>query len=469
MKVLTRLLILTITLMITKSFALDMTNTGVFNRCYAQITQKFPAINLSQLNAVKNGLDPITACLEIFDQAMFANNSNILIDTNNPRAKDVLRTMHNLHYSWFDTNYFPEINNRFVSNTGNIFDTSSPAAYYTKALFDNAAQATNILNGTTTYRMLRTTDNPSTAPFSGELLSEYIFGNVNFAATGDLIGMEVVPANDTMDFSFDNNQPPDPPDIITGTLSYNKHFGGGLIGLQPYLLQTIQANVFNPNPDGGVNTMRRWSRAVLHDVLCRDLPAVRVTDGDNFVSASSSITFRNSSSCVKCHTSMDRMAGVVRGVQYTQRAGRFFSKGHSSFIEQRTIDRPDADIFPTEPDPDFGRRPTKGRLYYRTHNGVLVNRAIVNVQDLGNKIAAEADMYHCMAKRYYQYFTGIKADIGDISDPDHAFLSAEEVAVRNIVINLGKDLKKHKNPRFTIESILRRPEYKKSNSNIGGF
>ena len=78
-------------------------------------------------------------------------------------------------------------------------------------------------------------------------------------------------------------------------------------------------------------------------------------------------------------------------------------------------------------------------------------------------------MFVCMAKRYYKFFTGIDVDVGDIGDPNHVYLTAEEVAVRDIVIDLGRDLKKHKNPRLLIEDILRRPEYKKSNSNVGGF
>ncbi|MBT7610312.1 MAG: hypothetical protein HN576_11185 [Bacteriovoracaceae bacterium] len=461
-------LLTTLLLMSFNAFALDMSNVGVFTRCYSHITQKFPPSNLSQLNAVKNGLDPITACLQIFDMANFAKNTSMLTNTNNQTAKDVLKTMHNLHYSWFDTNFFPEIQNQIIRNTGNVFDTSAPAAYFTKALFDAASPVTNVLAGTTSYRLIRANNNPTNSPWNNIPLGDYIFTNVNFAGTGELLGMEVTAVNDTMNFTFDENQNP-PESIISGTLTYNRHFGGGVLGLQPYLLQSVQSTVLNPSPDGGVKTHRKWSRAVFNDILCRELPVVREVDGDPFVSSTSSITFRNSAACVKCHTSMDRMAGVVRGVQYTERAGKFFNLGHSAFIKQRTIDKPDADIFPIEPDIDFGKRPTKGRLYYRTHNGVLVNKAVINIQDLADQIIAEDAMFVCMAKRYYKFFTGIDVDVGDIGDPNHVYLTAEEVAVRDIVIDLGRDLKKHKNPRLLIEDILRRPEYKKSNSNVGGF
>jgi hypothetical protein len=466
-------LFLTCSLIFTQRLvAAEITNLALFYRCFSHITQNYPDPASTEIAAVKAGQDPITACLTIFDTAKFNDTKNVLINTDDPAAKAVLRTMHNLHYSWFDNNFAPEIDNQNITNTMNIFDTSAPASFMTKALFDNSTPYSSIVTGSTTYRPLREFDNLEYAPYNAIAKANYTFPDAIFAGAGEIFGFEVI-VKDTMEFSFDNDQPPTGVDIRTGSITFNTHFGGGVLGVQPYLLQTVQANTLSIRPDrqvdGGVNTHRKWSRSVFHDVLCRELPVVREYDGADFVNLESSIAFRNSQSCVKCHTSMDRLSGVVRGVAYTQRAGNFFNPGHSAFIEQKLITEPALEIFPTEPDPLYGVRPTRGRLFYRTHNGTLVDQAIANIEDLGTKLKAQDDMYNCLAKRYYQFFTGIEADIGDIADPDHGTLSAEAVVVRNIVLALGQNLKTHQNPRTLIEEILRRPEYKKSNYNVGGF
>jgi hypothetical protein len=447
----------------------DLNPVATFYRCYSQITGEYPSSTLATITEVKNGKDPITACLEIFDLAKFADKTSFLENVTNPSAQAVLRTMNNLHSSWFATNHFPEIREKYITNTANVFDPSSPAMYFTKALFDQQSQYKNIISNTTTYRPIRIINTPPVSPWNLIPKEDYIFTDVKFAGASVLLGMETMAVNDTMDFTFLKQQAPATPEFISGTLTYNTHFGGGVLGSQPYLLQTVQANNLNPKFDGGVLTARKWSRAVFNDLLCRSLPVVREADGAAYVDVSSSIAFRQSMSCVKCHTSMDRMAGVTRGVVYDQSAGKFFNLGHSAFISQRTVDKSAADIFPTDPDADFYRRPTQGQLFYREHDGKLVDLAINNVEELGEKLSQEDGIYNCLAKRYYQFFTGISVDIGDIADPQHGILSQEELALRAIVLQLGQQLKTHQNPRMTIESILRRSEYRKSNYNVGSF
>lgn len=464
--------LLLITLMLTTSLqglASELSNVGLFYRCYSQITGEFPSKDDKKLKEVQQGKDPITACLEVFDLALFANGTSFLANFNNETAQAVLRTMHTLHYSWFETNLAPEINNEYITNTRNVFDPSSSATYFTKALFDQQSQFKDVVLGTTTYRPVRVTNIPPVSTWNLIPTADYIFTDVQFAGAGVLLGMEVLPVNDTMDYSFNNNQT-GPPDIRTGTLTYNTHFGGGVLGSQPYLLQTIQATSLNPKYNGGGLTTRKWSRAVFHDILCRELPVVRETDGAAFVDVESPLGFRKSMGCVKCHTTIDRMGGVTRGVTYnSQIAGNFFNQGSSAFISARTVDKPAAEIFPTSNDDIYFRRPTQGHLFYREHDGKLVDLPIDNVEQLGLRLSQEDGMYNCLAKRYYQFFTGIDVSVGDIADPHHPTLSQEEQNVRNIILGLGQELKTHQNPRTLIEKILRRPEYKKSNFNLGSI
>ena len=133
----------------------------------------------------------------------------------------------------------------------------------------------------------------------------------------------------------------------------------------------------------------------------------------------------------------------------------------------QTVSQPAETSWPITGDNVYHRRPPNGVLYYRDYNGNLVNQNVTGVQDLGAKIAARDDMYICAAKRYYEYFTGISVDTGDIKDPLYPNkLTADDTKHRNFIIQLGKNFKSHQNPRTLIKAILESPQYKRSNFEI---
>jgi hypothetical protein len=129
---------------------------------------------------------------------------------------------------------------------------------------------------------------------------------------------------------------------------------------------------------------------------------------------------------------------------------------------------PAAADWPTAADANYHRRPTKGVLYYRAHDGSLVDVSVPSLAALGEAITNKDDFYVCAAKRYYQYFTGVDVNIGDIHDPSAGiFLTARDEFHRNRVISLGLQLKQTQSARSLIESILRMSSYKRQDFGAG--
>ncbi len=477
---------------------------SIFYRCYAQVTQSFPTAEMQIVKDVKNGKDPVQACLEILDKGRFVSSGSyngIKINSSfgaadREIARNVVNTFHSLHYSWFETKFYPEIEGSRGRNYANVVDPSTPALYMTKALFDSSYPYSAILKGDTFYMPLRELyENRSPFgkdegmwPYSGiqgvvdyknpaEIAEKYdgkrrwMFINEKFPMKGRLEGIGIMVKDRRMkgwhtriynNYEVQNVEP-----FSTGPV--NLHLGGGLIGNAAYVLQASKMPPYYPVTaeklyNGTIRVNRRWGQALYKDIFCRELPVVREKDGVQYVSSTSTVPFRGSSGCVKCHASMDRVAGVVRNTRYENYGS--VGLGALSVLKTHPVTKAAAAIFPTADDKDYYLRPPTGTLFFRTHDGKLIDETVSSVEDLGNKMAQKDEMYVCLAKRYYEYFTGISADINDIGDPDHPALTEDQKIVRNIVIDLGLKLKAHQNPRKLVEDILSRPEYRTSDYGV---
>jgi hypothetical protein len=445
-----------------------LTNVQTFLRCYAQITQSVAPSNHPLVTSVTNGSDPITACLSVLDKARFsALDSTRINNTSDTEAKNVLRTFHKLHTSWFEKKSSPSVGNgSSAANTLNIFDQETPALYYTRALFRPSTSFNSVLRHATSLKALRP-EAPVNGPGTGRPKSDTIFKDAApWANIGELLGAaEYAPGERKAPFSYvlANGAT-----VTTPLVDFGEHYGGGFLGEQVYLLQTIgQSRDFKAN--GAAAMPRKFSRAVFNDALCRSLPVVRTEDAVAYVAPTSNVPFRNSSGCVRCHVSMDRMSASIRNMVYIVRGGAGPpDQGFETVV--RTLDpaEPAAADWPTAADANYHRRPTKGVLYYRAHDGSLVDVSVPSLAALGEAITNKDDFYVCAAKRYYQYFTGVDVNIGDIHDPSAGiFLTARDEFHRNRVISLGLQLKQTQSARSLIESILRMSSYKRQDFGAG--
>lgn len=430
------------------------------------LTQKFPARDNEYRLKVESGeMQPIEACVAILNKTSLSSATpGVQVDSSDEEQVELINTFHRLHYSWFSNRYYPEIQDYYIRNIGNVFDASNPALYMTRALLDSSYSFDKIFTGSLTLRGVRETysQTSSIVDLPSRTSDNDILQGIEYAGGGRLLGVEELDEDISYDVIAETSST-NATLIAKDPATINTHWGGGVIGSQVYMLQNIQGNSISYKTDGGVSSNRKWSRSVVQDFLCRELPVLRDQDVGDYVLGESSLSYRNSKGCVKCHTTIDPMAATTRNVQYI-RSGRFYDNGGSyGFLYKRDTTAEDASYFPEEPDSSFYARPTKGHLMLRTYDGELVYKPVANVEELAQELIKLNDPYVCMAKRYFEYFTGISVDMSDIKDPSNnnfPSLSASEQAYRDMVIKLGLKLKEDKDPKNLIKNILNHSVYK---------
>ncbi len=390
--------------------AKPLSNEALFRRCYSLITQRFPGLNHPLLVSVKAGsINPITACLQVLDKAKLTG-SGTVSNTADNEARQVLNNFQSLHYGWMESRNFdseqPSYDN---AATRDFYDIATPAYYYTKALFDSNMNFSQIFTTSEIYGAIRTTMNPAVGPFTGEPMSEWLVKIQNFIGTGDLLGIRAI-APYQMTNGVRNAK------TFGATSTAYKNYGGGVLGSAPYLNITIRNDSITRS-DAGAKMPRKWSRAVLHDFMCRELPVIRSADVAKYVVPASSITFRKSESCVRCHATMDQMAGTVRNVALTTYESPLGFPAPIYIVAFNTT-QPAETSWPTSADSVYYARPTTGRFVFRTYEGTAVDVPVASAQALGQQISQLNDPYVCAAKRYYQYFIGVDIPIKDFTSTD---------------------------------------------------
>ncbi len=449
--------------------AQNLPEVALLQRCYLQLTSQQISNTDPLFIQVSTGtLSAVNACSQILDSAKLTGSATMTLNSpNDSRAQSVLATFHRLHYSWFYSKDFPVISwPGHSDDMKDLYDSSSPALYYTRALFGNNVNASDPVTSSDFLIAVRSTMNPTAGPESSHPLSDFIFQTTfSFAATGTLTGIQAAASKA---LSFPAN-PIDDPYRPAGSIDLYATQGAGFLGTQPYLslnLATISSYT-QYKTDGVVLMHRRWGKAVYHDTLCRDLPVVRESDAMAFVDTSSSAAFRTTAACAKCHVSHDRVSSVIRGLNILYigkgdpTANGVVNRG-GNFAVFHTVTKPSESAWPSQPDADYYRRPQNGNLYFRNYNGELVDKPLTGITDLGAKIAQTDDYYICLARRYYSYFLGIDVNTGDISDPAAGItLGANAQIHRNNVIVLGKSLRTSQSLPQLIKDILKLANYRK--------
>jgi hypothetical protein len=210
---------------------------------------------------------------------------------------------------------------------------------------------------------------------------------------------------------------------------------------------------------------RRWSRAVMSDLLCRNLPALRVADAVPFVQTNPTLTtpaFRTSRNCMACHATLDPMAAVIRNLSFVGVPERYGNPG-DAFATMHVAQWPATlprEAGQVDQDLNFFKRPTWGKLQYRSYDGTFNKKEVSSLPQLGQALSETNDLYVCAASRYFRHFTGIQVGLQDLGDPSAPPLSKSEIAYRDEVIRLGLDLKVHKSLKTLVRKILELPVYR---------
>jgi|GEM_PF-1184422 hypothetical protein len=513
-----------------QSHAQELSQQSLFHRCYAQLTGNAVPLNHALMNQVVAGkVTAAVACKQILSKALL-NAQGSLASTTDAEAKAVLNNFYNFHRTWFPANNFDSVSG-YSSTEHNgsldVYDATESALALTYSMFGLNQKYSDTLNRSTGVRALRVEDSAvvtrigwkgghasrmlsntaqmATSKFqfrSTELKTTAVGRNINrhinikadvpVIQVGDLVG--IVP--NTQSFIVPNismapsgNNTTDK-GILVADFNYTydlfKNHGGGVIGSPIYLMQYF-GHGFNVKFNGQSKVARRWSQQNMESFLCASLPALRESDVQSFVDSSSSAAFRNSSSCVMCHATLDPMAYTARNFtrgafdifRTTQDGDVTLDANGNSISPPAAYSRNALAIttykttassvggWPSEPVTDFHKQTPTGRLFYRSATGVLVDKNVSGIAGLGKAMSETDDYYLCAAKRYFEFMTGIKVPIYDRTDPRNSSLnqalSAAAIADRNYVESLAKDLRTSNSVIKMVEEIMSSDYYSKEN------
>lgn len=423
-----------------------------FNRCYSQFTRhKVSAQNKLLLKVRESKISGTDACLQLLSEANF--NENGLIKNENNEALSVLRTFQSFHRSWFRAYNLNVLTPDYAVT--DFFDSNEMGYHVTLSLFYDDYKFANIVTSKSSYKGVRKANALPTYIFDDQLgiptLRNRIWtrGDKNpwkpkLISFGSLIGIEKINAGENMlkvKLGEDANIKPDSDEGRDIYIDANKSLGAGVLGSVPYLL--LNSGQYKDHMDGDLKIHRRWSKAVLDDLLCREMPVLKKEDVENLVDAKNTIAFRRSTQCMQCHATMDNMAGVIRNVQLFNTSqiltknivrGIFIHRTRDSSVKY------------------YNQAPT-GSIYFRDYDNKLVKQNFESLEDFGKWLAGTDDLYLCTAKKYFSFLTGLNVNI---ITPENATEQSdkENSEKRAFLLAQAKEFKNHQSLKKLISNII---------------
>lgn len=515
---------------ISQSHAQEITQQSLFHRCYAQLTGMPVPLNHALMKQVIAGkVTAVEACKQVLHKARLGSNGEIASRTD-VEAKAVLNNFYNFHRTWFPSNNFDTVsgyNTTEHNGSLDVYDATEPALAVTYSAFGLNQKYSDTLNRTVGLRAVRTEDSAiktrlnwksshagrmlsNTAEMGGALftfrttvltnttISRNINKHISIKAAvptiqvGDLVGINL----NNLSFTVPNislkpsGGTADDKGILTADFNYSydlfKNHGGGVLGSPVYLMQ-YYGHGFNMKFNGQNKVARRWSQQNMESFLCASLPALRESDVQKFIVTNSTAAFRNSSSCVMCHATLDPMAYTTRNfttgafdyIRPTQNGDITFDANGNRInppvayarnaVAITTYKATTASVagWPSEPVANFHKQTPSGRLYFRSATGELVDKSVTGLAGMGKAMSETEDYYLCAAKRYFEFMTGIHVPLYDRTDPRNSGLNqkltTEAVADRLYVEELAKDLRASGSVVQMVEDIMSSDYYSKEN------
>lgn len=453
-----------------------------YYKCYGQLVRSVPNMETDTLiSDIKNKKKTGTqACMEILGLADFVGNQ-LVDDSKLSTRKSVLKTMNDFHRNWFYTGV-DENSGRCSTGSADVHDTGMMSYYLTKSLFSSDYKFKNVATADTLLEAIRYSVHPpqkrllenktkvrkfiSGYPHldsDGKSLTDVSkrFDEIELPVNqlGELIGIKEK-SSLTVNTGGWNPEGALDADQLANGIPIFKNLGAGAVTTPTYIISNHKGG----SATGALHVPRLWSKSLIKDLLCRDIPVVRTTDAIAYVDKDeeSTLPFRAGVSCMQCHTSMDQIARIGRGVRRVNLAkscnsgeganvtvvtehGDTISEMNSEEAHGTWIDKSDK---------NFYKRPKTGKFYFRTADGELIDKDVNGLNQLGDIIAETNDLYYCASKRYLQFFTSIDVpmfDSGDISSPK---VSVKEQGYIDLVKSLGKELKENQNAKEIIRKII---------------
>jgi hypothetical protein len=465
---------------------------ALFTRCYSQLTQqRLPLSHPLRAQVAAGTIAPVAACMQIAKEGLLigpgqANEGTLINDT--PEARAVLRTMNDLHRSWFASDrLIPAVTGEYAPFSQYLYDETESALFVTRALFYPSVPYSDVVTDQNDMEAIRDLKGAAYPNPYGMVFALSAVGEVNGSAYHDVTIGGPIPYTPTqrgqlkgvISYADDPDQTKLNYTVNNSgfTFSYvgapntnttpHKPMGGGLMGTSSFIL----LNQFSGNwTDGGLYMNRVWSRAVFNSLMCRDVPVIRLTDATPFVEPSPQpqVPFRAQNQCMQCHASMDPMAGVLRN-NFIRMPNAIYNSAGALIntpaigIYQFPVSYPPV-VGQTDSDGWFFERPPQGHFMFRSYDGTLLQANLNNINDLGTALAGSNDLYACAASRYLNFFTGVNVNWVDIGDP--SVTNSSQIAAdpyRTFAVQLGQQLKQNQSLMQVIQTIFQSSLYQ-SNS-----
>jgi hypothetical protein len=398
-----------------------LSETAIYYRCHSQLTRSRPSSDDLKLKKIRAGQITATqACIDLIDEAAL-DKTGSLVNQNKETNKlgyKVLRNLQSLHASWFPLKDF--IQDEVDAITFHLFDSNEMGYHLTYNLLAPNAKASELLTRPTSFKGVRASEHKPVyfvdlaSPTQilevdkavwrlgeSDVEAEQKIIKPNLVQFGQLVGLAPMKSNENT-FEYVKK------DKTSLTFDLTASLGAGILGTRSYILLNTNQKP-NERSDGGLHSHRSWAKSVFQDLLCRSLPVVRSEDVINYF-PEAKLSFRKSKTCMQCHVSMDPMADTVRNV-YEVRSKPKQGEGFSVRILAEHKARLSSETEVKDADPDFYLRPARGELYFRNYKDELVSEKVDSLQELGEALARTDDFYICMAKRYFEFFTGVSVAV----------------------------------------------------------
>jgi hypothetical protein len=451
---------------------------ALYHKCFSLFFERFPEKNDSLLRQVVSGkINGQQACGKLIDELNFDKNGKI--EKSHLFSKDLLLHALSLiqkhHVGWFTSYDFTFTEKNWGSVE--IYDSGQPALYFTNAFFANLPLR-ELLKGKSQPYALRYADkkpefliykkNNNKIRYDDIVLSykdeetpPVLMKQIEWVARGVLVGITLQPKKYFVERAY--------VDLKTGyeTVSQDiyQSFGGGILGSTVFLMLN-QGQPVSSEMDGEVKVFRRWSKAVLNDLLCRSLPVLKPEDSVHALDVKSKVTFKKDNSCYICHHTMDPMAGLIRNVSsFINNSDGVTFDNDGNLIEEK--DKRNLQFTYLR---DLHKNPLKnrsnpyvqtaatGQFNFRNLDGKMISKNLNSLDELGSNIAETPDYYNCIVQRYLKFATGLDVQI-DPNFINSTTDSNEKLNNRKLVSDLAKRLHKSQSIKSLLKEIINTKEF----------
>ncbi len=493
------------------SAAYTFSEVEYFGRCYALLTGRpVPLAHPLRKKVQSKTVTGLDACNSILEKGRLKPDGTLLY-ANDSESIYVLNRFYQFHRTWFPINNaekLTDFNVDFGGNTEDVFDITEPALALTRVLFADHKyrEALTTLPGVRGIREKRGLINSEYDEYFGGFTSpsrrayvdnlawnDNVFGfrslgesdapSINATllsapkiGVGDLVGIVLnddqltVPNITLFPNALELPEETRGPSATNLVYSYDilKPFGAGVLGSQVFLLSYI-GHGLRVKIDGALKVQRRWSQQALQTFLCANLPTLLKTDVTSYLSNSETAPpFRSSTNCLACHATLDPMAYPLRnmtlGSSDMRRPGSPFKA--TMLMAQFKADHPAINEWSPEAVEDFNQQAPKGRFFYRSVTGKLIDVAVNNLNELGETLVSTDDYYQCAAAHYVEQLTGIRVPLYNRQDPRFSELnqglSSDDVRDRKFVETLGTRLKQTQSLFDLVQEIIRSPYFREA-------